>query len=97
MQAQGLNHGFPTFCGKGPHRVLWTCSRAALGKITVTCEPQCVNYCRISVVYPRFASVGAGQPGYDAIADPWCKVEVTTFALLKVTRHLFTQIVILLL
>ena len=34
--------GFQCFCGKGPHRVLWTGSWAARGKITVSCVPDCV-------------------------------------------------------
>jgi len=39
-----INHGSPSFYGKGPQPLLWAGSQAAIGQTTVSCIPNCLNY-----------------------------------------------------
>jgi hypothetical protein len=48
---KGLGHGVLTFYGEGPHPLLWVGSRPASGKITISGNPNRLNYCVIFIVY----------------------------------------------
>ena len=65
-------HESPTFYDKGPHRLLWVGSQAALEKIAISGIHNCLNYCEIFIVYKRFTNVAAGrviQPGEPRVGD----------------------------
>jgi hypothetical protein len=54
------------FHDKGPHHLLWACSRVASRKITVSGIPSRLNYFEIFIVYIKFTNVAAAriiQPG----------------------------------
>jgi hypothetical protein len=46
-----LQHGSPTFFGKGPHQLLRARLQAARGQIAVSGIPNCLNYCVIFIVH----------------------------------------------
>ena len=66
--------GLHTIHGKGPLLLLWSCSRAERGKITINVIPYCLNYCVIFLVRAQFTNVAAGliiQAGGPRFEDPW--------------------------
>jgi hypothetical protein len=53
--------GFRTLYGKGPHPLLWACSRTERGKITVSRITKRLNYCVIFIVHIQFTNVAVGR------------------------------------
>ena len=51
--------GLQPFYGEGSHPLLWTFSRAARGRITVSGIPKCLNYCEIFIVCMQVTNVAA--------------------------------------
>ena len=54
------------FYGKGSQALLWAALQATRGKITVNDIPNCVDYCKMFVLYAQFTNVPVGhitQPG----------------------------------
>jgi len=65
--------GVQHFYDKGPHPLLWACSWAACGKITISGVPNHVNYCVFFIVYMYFSSeegVCMIQLGRLLVGDP---------------------------
>jgi hypothetical protein len=58
---------------KGPHPLMWACSWAARGKITISGVPNCLKYCVIFVIYTQFTNTIAGciiKPGGPRVGNP---------------------------
>lgn len=53
--------GLQSLYGKGRHTLLWACSRAASGQITVSGVPNLLNYCLIFIMCIQYANVAAGH------------------------------------
>ena len=59
--------------GKGLHPLLRPGSQAALGKITKSGRPNCLNYCETFIVHTHFTNVAADriiQLGELRLGDP---------------------------
>ena len=67
--------GLQTFYGKGPHRLLWTGTRAARGIVAISGKRNCLNYCEMFVVRTKFTIVDPGRvthsSGPHAARGPW--------------------------
>jgi len=55
----------------GPHQLMWACSWAAPGKITISGNPKCLKYCVIFVTYTQFYKYGCGQHNKTWQAADW--------------------------
>lgn len=58
--------GLGPFYGKGPQALLWAGLQATCGKLTVNAIPNCLDYCKMFVLYAQFTNVPVGhitQPG----------------------------------